>query len=260
VFVIDNDQSRLHALKNIAVDDIWGVGRQYAKKLIAEGINTAYELSLVSQEWARKNLGGVIGMRMVQELNGISCIELEMVQEPKKSIAAARSFGKIVTDPNEISEALSFHIFRASEKLRAQNSVAKGLVFFFHSSPFSKVQPYFRVWQSVELPIATNDPRKLNEPVQRLFKKLFRPGIRYQKAGVILQELSPADNLQGDLFSVPDSSEAKKLLAAVDGLNTRFGRGALKFANSGFKRSWMTQANYASPRYTTSWNELMKVR
>jgi DNA polymerase V len=196
-------------------------------------------------------------MRLIHELNGLSCINLEMIQEPKQNISATRSFGKVVTEEKDISEALSFHIERATQKLRAQNSVAKIISFFFHSNPFSKTYPLFRVYRSYELPVATSDPRKLNAPVQALLKKTFRNGIRYQKCGVFLQEIHPADTMQNDLFSLPDSADSKKMLATIDQLNNRFGRNTLHFASTGFAKSWITQANLKSPCYTTKWTELL---
>ena len=140
------------------------IGRQYQKKLETAGLQTAYELSLMAPEWGRMNLGGVVGMRLIHELNGISCIDLELIKEPKKNISATRAFGKVVTDEKDISEALSFHIARAAEKLRSEKSVAKIVTFFMHSNPFSKVYPFFRVQRSYEMPVATSDTRKLNAP------------------------------------------------------------------------------------------------
>ena len=38
VYIIDSEEKRIKALKLLAVEDIWGVGRQYAKKLRTLGI------------------------------------------------------------------------------------------------------------------------------------------------------------------------------------------------------------------------------
>jgi adenine-specific DNA-methyltransferase len=157
VLFIDSVDKRNHILQNTPIDDIWGIGRQYQKKLEAAKIATAYELSLMSPEWGRLNLGGVVGMRLIHELNGLSCIDLEMVSDPKKNIAATRAFGKVVTEQQDISEALSHHIARAAEKLRKQNSIAKVVTVFFHSNPFSKVYPLFRVQQILARDLLTND-------------------------------------------------------------------------------------------------------
>ncbi len=260
VFAIENEDSRLHALKNIAVEDVWGIGRRYADLLNSMGVETAYELSRFPESWARQYLGGVVGVRLLRELNGQQCIELEMVPGPKKIISATRCFGKIVTQERDISEALSFHVARAAEKLRQQNSVAKSVHFFFQTSPFSKTTPFFQVYKSVTLPVATNDTRRLNEPVQELLKKTFRKGLRYQKAGIHLHGITPEDELQQDFFTNADTPKAKVIMSTLDNLNKRFGRNTVNFASSGFERSWITQANLRSRCYTTNWDELLTVR
>ena len=259
VFVIDSEATRLHALANIATEDIWGIGRQYQQKLASFGLKNALELSHMAPDWGKIHLGGVVGMRLIHELNGLSCIDLEQIADPKKNIAATRAFGKVVTDEKDISESLSFHISRAAEKLRAQGSVAKIVCFFFQTNPFSKVFPFVRMAKAIELPVATSDTRLLNAPVQAMFKRCFRPGLRYHKAGVMLQELSPASHVQSDFFAKSDAPEACELMATLDSLNKRFGRGTLQLGSSGIEKSWITQANLRSPSYTTSWKELFTV-
>jgi DNA polymerase V len=256
VFVIRDDLTRDFALRQIEIEDVWGIGRQYQRKLEALGIKTAYDLSRMAPEWGRLNLGGVVGMRLIHELNGVSCIDLEMITEPKKNISATRAFGKVVTEEKDISEALSYHVARAAEKLRAQGSVAKIISFFFHSNPFSKVYPYFKRYRSYELPVATSDTRLLNAPVQAILRKTFMPGVRYHKCGVYLQELYPAGTVQKDLFDPADSPKAVALMNTVDELNKRFGRNTAHFASTGFTKSWITQANLKSPCYTTRWSDL----
>jgi len=260
VFVIQDEATRLHALENIMIDDIWGIGRKYFKKLEAFGLQNALQLSRMSPEWAKAHLGGIVGTRLIHELNGLSCIDLEMVADPKKNIAATRAFGKVVTNEKDISEALSFHISRAAEKLRKQNSVAKIVTFFFHSNPFSKVYPFIRISKSIVLPIPTSDTRKLNDPVQAMFKKLFQNGVRYHKAGVMLQELTSASAVQSDLFYQSDNEQSTALMSVVDKLNTQYGRGTMQLGSSGLTRSWMTQANRKSPSYTTNWKQLLVVK
>jgi DNA polymerase V len=260
VIVLADEDLRRYVLQNTSVEDIWGIGRQYQEKLKAKNITTAYQLSCMPQDWGKANLGGVVGERLILELNGYACIDLETIQEPKKNIAATRAFGKIVTSEKDISEALSFHISRATEKLRSQKSVAKVVTFFFHSNPFSQTYPYFKIWRSIELPTATSDPRKINNAVQATFRKCFKSGIRYHKCGILLQEIYPEANVQGDLFSTPDTDKTKALMATVDGLNKRFGRGKMKFASTGIENTWMTQANLISGHYTTNWLDLLKVK
>jgi hypothetical protein len=48
---------------------------------------------------------GVVGQKIVYELQRISCIELEEVQADKQNICCSRSFGKVTSDFNAIREA-----------------------------------------------------------------------------------------------------------------------------------------------------------
>jgi DNA polymerase V len=258
--IITDDVTRRLILAKTEIDDIWGIGRQYGQKLKTFGLTNAFQLSTMSPSWGKANLGGVVGERLIHELNGLSCIDLEMVQDPKKNIAATRAFGKVVTEEKDISEALSFHVSRAAEKLRVQNSLANIVTFFFHSNPFSKSFPFFQVYHSIKLPIATSDTRKFNEPVQKMLAKLFRPNIRYHKCGIMLQGITEASRLQSDLFNKPDSEKAITLMNTLDGINHRFGRETLKLGSSGINPEWKAQAKMKSAHFTTDWGDLLKVR
>ncbi|MCF0049568.1 Y-family DNA polymerase [Dyadobacter sp. LJ53] len=260
VFVIDSPEKRIEVLKTIGVDDVWGIGRKYLSKLNAVGIHTAYQLSTVCKDWAQKNLGGVVGLRLVHELNGLSCLPLELVQEPKKNIASTRAFGKIVTSKDELAEALSVYTARGASKLRAERSVAKQISYFIRSNPFSKTYPYFSTGHSITLPVATSDTCKLTAAVLRSLEKTFRPGVRYHKAGIMLSFLRPEGSVQDDLFSHGDTEQAKVLMKTLDELNRRYGRDTLALGSAGFKRDWGTRAHNRSPQYTTSWSDLMSVR
>lgn len=92
-------------------------------------------------------------------------------------------------------------------------------------------------------------------------RKIYRRGYKYQKAGVMLSELVPADNkLQHDLFSKASiDHKARKLNEVMDQINNRMGSGTIKLASQGIRQSWaMRQAN-KSQNYTTDWHELLVV-
>ena len=260
VFVIDSPEKRIATLKIIGVDDIWGVGRQYQAKLMAVGIKTAYDLSLVRKDWAQKNLGGVVGIRLIHELNGLSCLPLELMREPKKNIASTRAFGRIVTSKDDLAEALSCYTARGAQKLRAEGSIAKQISYFIHSNPFSKTYPYFSAGEAITLPVATSDTSKLTSVVLKSLEKKYRPGIRYHKAGIMLSFLRPEDSVQDDLFSHGDTERSKAVMETLDNLNRRFGRGTVALGSRGFSNDWGTKVNSRSPHYTTSWADLMTVK
>jgi DNA polymerase V len=117
-------------LKATSVSELWGVGRAYAQKLVNWGITNAWQLSNMSEDWARTHMGGVAGIRLIKELKGIPCIEMGNELVTKKMIATTRMFGKNVTKLSDIQEAVSTYTSRAAEKLRRQNSVASMIQVF----------------------------------------------------------------------------------------------------------------------------------
>ncbi len=76
VCIIDNEIKREKALKLFAIEDVWGIGRRYAKKLHYYSVNTAWDFTQKSKSWVRSQMG-VVGERTWMELNGTPCFELE---------------------------------------------------------------------------------------------------------------------------------------------------------------------------------------
>lgn len=245
------------ALKKVAVEDVWGIGRQYAQKLQNAGITTAYQLSCQPVEWARKHLGGIVGMRLVQELRGISCIQLELFPSIKQSIASTKSFGKPIRDFWELSEAVATYTTRAAEKLRQQQSCVNVITVFIHTSPFADGQNYYANSASFTLPTASDDTGELIHYANCILRRIFQSGHSFKKAGVIFTNLVQRDRVQTNLFETRDRVRSKKAMDALDAINTKLGSGKVSFAAAGIEKPWKMKAAYQSPRYTTRWDELM---
>lgn len=247
-------------MKRIPVEDVWGIGRQYSKKLNQFSIITAYELSKVRSEWARKHLGGVVGVRMVSELQGISCLELELIPQAKKSIAFTRSFGKTVTAYEALSEAVSTYMTSAASMLREQHSAAGLITVFIHTNFYSKVDKPYSGSLALELPVSTSDTGELIHYALLALKRIYQAGYSYKKAGVILQGIVPAHSLQTVLFDQKDRGKSKALMETLDHINARMGWGTVSFASSGTVQEWPMLSTMKSQRYTTSWKEFLVVK
>ena len=118
VCLIDSDEKRIKALQLTEIGDVWGIGRQHAKMLAQHGVKNAYDFAQLPKAWVRQKMT-VVGERMWKELNGESCIEMELAPAPKKQICTSRSFGHMVTDFSELEEAVSTYVCMCAEKLRA---------------------------------------------------------------------------------------------------------------------------------------------
>ena len=258
----DEDEIR-GVLKRTRVNNIWGVGSAYAEKLINLGITSAWELSNMPEEWAHKHLGGVVGVRLIRELNGTPCIEMEHPLETKKMIATTRMFGKNVTELTDIKEAVATYATRAAEKLRRQHCAASAISVFVvakeesHSASFNHG---ITMSAHKTLPFATSVTNELIAPALQIAEQIFKQGKEYKKAGIMLSGLVPDASIQSNLF-VPDTANRKRyLMSAVDNLNFSLRDDIIKFAASGLTRDWKMRRELRSARYTSRWEELKEVR
>ncbi|MHB9029621.1 MAG: Y-family DNA polymerase [Candidatus Latescibacterota bacterium] len=245
------------ALARTAIEDVWGIGGSHSKLLRGHGIENALQFREAETGWVRKHMG-VVGVRMVLELQGTSCMELEMVRPAKKCITVSRSFGKLINDFEGMCEAVSHYAARAGEKLRREKLAAGALMIFVMTNRF-RDEPQYSNSSTIELPVPTDSTDELTAYALRCLRSLYRKGYRFYKTGIILSDLVPANQVQTDLFDTVDRDKSKRLMQALDEVNFRYGAGMLAFAAAGIKRPWKTKFNRKSPRYTTRWDELREV-
>lgn len=262
VLVLDTEEKIKDALQSTRIDDIWGVGRQYAVKLHNMGIDDGWQLRNMPEEWARKNLGGVVGLRLIKELKGISCIPMKDPLETKKMILTTRMFGNPVFDLNDLREAVATYTSRAAEKLRRQYCAA-GLIDVFVVANGRKDEKYIYNPQTkhlhFSLPIATADTASLIQAAIPLVEKLYEPGVKYIKAGVMFGDIIPQAAIQTNLFD--DSLAGQHLLMdAMDNINFSIKHDTVKYVASGLTRNWKMRQELRSKRFTTHWAELFEVK
>lgn len=252
-----DEAERPALLKGWDVADVWGIGRATTAKLQAIGVTDALALSRLPLKHARP-LGTVVLERLVAELNGTPCLALEELPAARKGTAVTRSFGRPVRDLDGIMEAIAQHATRASEKLRQGGLVAGQLTAFLHTSRF-KPEPHYHGSRSVELMPMTRDARVLTAAARRCIEAAYRDGFAYAKAGVILDDLRPAADAPACLFEGKEAG-SPQLMAAMDGINRRYGRGTMRLATQGFHGRARLRCERRSPHYTTRWDELPVVR
>ena len=259
VFTIETENQRLWALANTAIEDVWGVGRQYSILLKKHGVNTALDFTNLSTDWIRRHMT-VQGHRLKEELQGRPCIDLETVMQPKKNIATTRAFGKKLSDIEQIKESVSSHATTCAAKLRRQKSAARFVTIFIHTDPFSQTQKYVSRSITVTLPVASNSDSVLTKAAIMGLKKIFIPNLLYKKAGVIVSEICPENAIQQNLFECYDSNKLNSISKVTDFLNTRYGKSTVKLAVQGNSRDWKLKQEKVSPAYTTRWDEIIEVR
>lgn len=254
-YYIINESNKNQFLDKISVDDIWGVGRNLAPKLKAIGINTALQLASAQAKQIRK-LYNVALEKIHLELNDVICFTIDEVPDNKKSIASTRSFGRAVSKLEDLEEALANYVATATKKLRDQQSLAGSMYIFIRTGLFQK--DYYKNSRVETFGIPTNDTSQLISAAKNLLSEIYIPKMQYKKAGVILLDIKQESNLQLSMFNT--AKDNSKLMQVIDNVNKNFGKNTLFFAAQGIKRDWQMKRENRSPRYTSSWDELLQVK
>ena len=269
--LINTDERRHKALSLFPIEDVWGIGRQIARKLDYMGIRTAVQFADKKESWVRSKFN-ITTVRTWKELNGESCISIEELPQ-KKSICTSRSFSdEGICDKNVIEEAVANFAVRCTEKLRLQGSVCQGITVFAWTSRFNEHVPEYTIHDSLTLPIATNAQDEIVGAALSILRAKYpkpmadcrsdRPGLsfRFKKAGVILWQISPDHPRQQDLFDPIDRSRQKALMEAIDAINRKNGHGTIRQAVQGNGCRFDLKREYMSKRFTTDIHDILKVK
>ena len=247
-------------LKEIEINEVWGVGRQLTKFYIKNGIHTAYQLKNMHNNWIKKNTN-VLGSRTAMELKGIPCVSLEEHQEKRKNCCVSRSFGRKVTQLEELSESVTTHCLNAAEKIRSDNQTTKRITVFIRTSPFQKDKNYYANSKDIDLPFRTSDSIELVKQALIALQYIYRKGYKYQKAGIIFSGLNEVDIYKKNLFSsINNEEKRKKLMKAIDYTNIKYGRHALSIAQAGLRKKLNIKRQHSSKIDTACFDFLPTVK
>ncbi len=242
----------------LGVEDVWGIGRRWAARLQQQGITTVAQLMRADVPTLQRQFNVVLA-KTVMELNGISCLPLEEAPPPRQQIIASRSFGQPVMTFAMLSEAVASHTARAAAKLRREGLHAGLIQVFIATNPFKPEAPQYHPGATVPLSIPTADTTRLLRAARVGLRHIYREGYEYKKAGVVLLDLAPVGAVTGDLFAatrVEATERRERLMAVMDGINTRWGRGTVRYLAEGLTQPWQMRRGRMTPRYTTCWDEL----
>lgn len=258
VFSLIHPETIKHQLSHFPVEDIWGIGRKSAAKLNSHNIKTAWQLSQANEKFIQKLLT-IQGRRIVKELNGESCLTMELIFEPQKNILSSRSFGKPVQQLEDLKQAVANHITTASEKLRKQGSVAGYVSVFVRTSPFKNAPQYFNS-ATLSLETGTCVTPKLIHKAFLLLESIYKSGFDYKKCGILLGDLTQKAPNQMSFFEKADSPKEERLMQTLDRINKYYGKNTLKYAACGINPFWRMLSEMKTDGYTTRWSELMTTK
>ena len=239
------------------VGDVWGVGRRLSKKLINHGIHNAKLLKNCSDSWIRKMMS-VNGLKTITELRGISCIPLEEYSMTRKSCCTTRSFGKLLTNLEDIEQAVTTFARRAAERIRSESLAASCVSVFVRTNPFDKKSAYYSNGASRTLSHPTHDSITIIETSLLLTKRIFKNNYQYKKAGVLLSGLCDESEIQETLFE-KNYNQNSDLMSAVDAINYRYGRDTLQMASECKVGNWRQKRENCTRNYTTQIDRLLLV-
>lgn len=246
-------------LAEIEVGEVWGVGRRIAARLQEMNIHTVLDLKRSPAGRIRAEFG-VVTERTVAELNGECCLELEDVAPPRQQIICSRSFGSLVANLPDLEQAVIAYASRAAEKLRGEHSVASGIQVYIRTNPHMEREPQYQQAILMPLPLPTADTRLLCQAALSGLRRIYRSGYAYQKAGVMLTEITPASARPRSLFDDIDAQErSASLMSTLDRINRRMGSGTVQLLGEGLRKRWAMKRGNLSRRCTTEWGELVTV-
>jgi DNA polymerase V len=257
VYIIDTDLKRLKALKWTPIEKVWGIGHSLHKHLIKNQCKTAYDFVQLSDLWVRQSFS-ITQWKLKKDLEGISKIEMEQIKN-KRAIATTRSFETTLTHLTDIKERISTFASSCAEKLRRQNSNCHMVIVFLKSNRFKTQSKQYRASTIVSIPFPTDSTLVISANAIKAIESIFKEGIQYKKAGVILTGIVPSYNRQLQIFDHEDPRH-RPLMSAIDRLNNKYSTKKLKLANQDLKRTWKMRQAHLSPGYTTNLKDIIKVK
>lgn len=257
VYVIDSEEKRIKALKWTKIESVWGIGRRLQKRLNAKGCKTAFDFTQLTDDDVRKTFS-ITQWRLKKDLEGDSKIVLE-VPKNKQVMATTRSFEHPYSDLDDIKERVSTFATICAEKLRKQGSSCRAIYVMLGSDRYQKDSEQYHASRIVSFAYPTDSSLTISKEAVRVVTTIFKEGIKYKRAGVVVMDLVASDNYQLDIFE-HENPKHKSLMMAIDGLNKKYKDPKIKLGNQDLKRRWKMRQERLSPRYTTNINDVIKVK
>jgi DNA polymerase V len=246
-------------LRELEVGAVWGIGRKYAAMLNKHQVKTAWDFLQLPESWVRKHLT-IVGLRTQKELEGISCLPLELVPNSKQVICTSRSFGEAQTEPEPLKAAVATFAGKCAYKLRKQRTCANIIMVFLQTNQFNPNDPQYSPNHVYKLPVATNSSLELVKYALIALESIYQKGYRYKKAGVIIMDIIPENQVQCPLFDDADRGKQTAVMEAIDRLNAKYSRDAIKLAIQNSDYGWKMYQAKLSPSYTTRWRDIITLK
>ena len=259
VCILDNDTVITRLLSNFPIEKLWGIGKNYTRRLKELNILTALDLREAPTSLLRKNFPVSI-IRMQKELKGNMVYDLEILKNRKKSICTSRSFGKEINDFNNLKEAVCNFANNCAQKLRQENSVCSKVSIFLMTNRFNLIVAQHNPTITMHFDTPTSDSMEIISATSKALRLIYASGFSYKKAGVVLHEIKSNKQIQMSCFDIPKRKKRNKLMKSIDELNSIMGNNKIRFASQGFNEYWQAKRKKLSPSYTTKYEDILKIK
>ncbi|MDA9727084.1 Y-family DNA polymerase [Bacteroidota bacterium] len=259
VCILDNDTVITRLLSNFPIEKLWGIGKNYTRRLKELNILTALDLREAPTSLLRKNFPVSI-IRIQKELKGNMVYDLEILKNRKKSICTSRSFGKEINDFNNLKEAVCNFANNCARKLRQENSVCSKVSIFLMTNRFNLTVAQHNPTITMHFDTPTSDSMEIISATSKALRLIYASGFSYKKAGVVLHEIKSNKQIQMSCFDIPKRKKRNKLMKSIDELNSIMGNNKIRFASQGFNEYWQAKRKKLSPSYTTKYEDILKIK
>jgi DNA polymerase V len=257
IHIIDTDEKRIKALKWLAIEDVWGIGRRLSQRLRNIGVKTAFDFTQLNDDWVKKKMS-IVELRLKHELEGKPTLSMLVTGAPKQNIATTRSFDHNYKELSILQERVSTFASICGEKLRKQKSCCNAIMIFLHTNGHRKDLPQYSQNIIVKTPFPTNSSIEIAEFALAGLAKIYKDNYYYKKAGVVVMDITPESKKQFSLFANSNPKHAL-LMSAMDKLNRNMGNQKVKLARHDLGRTWKMKQERLSPRFSTHLKEIITV-
>ena len=233
-------------LRRTAIEDVWGIGRRLAASLKSKGIITAADFVKMPSSLVRSQYSVTLE-RTQRELMGHDCQIANPVTIAHKTIMTSRTFGKVLTNRDEIADAIVSFAERTARQLRDEGSVAGSVMTYVRGDHFREDLPFYSNSCQLQLATPTSDTMTIVRQALVAFNNIWRDGFGYRKAGVMALDIQHGGAIQLNVFDPEDHGKLRRLMTSIDGINNLYGRRSVKLAPGLQRGEWAPNQNHFQP-------------
>ena len=209
-------------IKNVPIEDVWGIGHNTSSLLRKFGINSALDLALKDERFVNRYLSKPYKETWL-ELRGKPVLSLDSsTKSSYKTISKTKTFYPPSNNETFLFSDLTKNLENACLKARRFNLAAIKLTVFLKTQDFKTYGAEIKLSSSASL------PPMLMEAMRKGFNEVYYKSYLYRQTGVVLHLTG---NIQYCLFDdMTRIEKITRLYDSIDGINKKIGRNSVYLA------------------------------